>query len=62
MLSNWLLIMVSYAEPVVVNHMCYAQPMVLNHVCYAEKVVVSHVLLCCASSFESWWIMLSQWL
>ena len=31
MLSNWLGIMVSYAEPVVVNPMCYAETGVVNH-------------------------------
>jgi hypothetical protein len=48
MLSLWLLIMVRYSEPVVVNLavLCYAESVVVNHVCDAEPVVVSHVVLC----------------
>jgi hypothetical protein len=43
--------MVSYPEPVVVNH---------DEAWLAS--VVNHGVLCCASGYESWCAMLSQWL
>jgi hypothetical protein len=30
-------------------------------VCYAEQLVVNHGVLCWASGYESWWLMLRQW-
>jgi hypothetical protein len=46
MLSQWFWIMVSYAEPNVVNH---------------DEVLLTNVF-CCASGWESWCGKLSQWL
>jgi hypothetical protein len=45
-LNNWLWFMVSYAGPVVVNHMCYAEPVVMNYSLFWW------------ASCESWWVML----
>jgi hypothetical protein len=63
MLSQWLWIMVSYAESVVVNHgeVCWASGLWIM-VCYAVPVVVNHGGLCSANSCESWWALMSQWL
>jgi hypothetical protein len=51
MLSQLLLIMVSYAEKVV-----------LDHGDYAGLEGVKRSELCWASGYESWCVMLSQWL
>ena len=42
--------------------MCYSEPVVVNHMCYAEPVAVDHSVLCWESIYESWWVMISQWL
>jgi hypothetical protein len=71
--SQWLWIIVCYAEPVVVNHvvLCWASGckslcVILSQwlwimVNYFEPVVVNNVVLFWASGCESWWVMLSQW-
>ena len=53
--------MVSYAEPMDVNHgvLCWWLGIM---VCYAEAVVVNHGVLSLTSGCESWYVMLSQWL
>ena len=78
MLSQWLCIIVCYADLSFMGIMvCYAEPVVVNHcvlcwavymgimVSYAEQVVMNNYVLCgewCASGCESWWVMLIQWL
>jgi hypothetical protein len=64
MLIQWLSIMVSYDEPVVVNHGliccdkgCESWRAMLSQwlliiVCYSEQVIVNHGELCCASGCE----------
>jgi hypothetical protein len=72
--SQWLWIILCYAQPVVVNNgvLCWGSGCELWCVvpcqwlyivlCYAEPVVVNHGVLCWASGCESWCAMLSQWL
>jgi hypothetical protein len=57
MVSQWLWMMVCYAESVVVN---YAVLCLWIMVSYIEPVTVNHGLLCYASGCESWWVMLCQ--
>ena len=38
----------------------YAEPLVVNHICYAEPVVVNHGEVCLATGFESCCAMLGQ--
>jgi hypothetical protein len=57
MQSQWLWIMVSNAEPVVVN---YAVLCLWIMASYTAAVAVKHGLLCCAGGCESWWVMLCQ--
>jgi hypothetical protein len=65
---------VSYYEPVVMNHgvLCWSSGcgswcVMLSlrlwiMVCFDEPVVVNHGVLCWACGCESWCVMLSQWL
>jgi hypothetical protein len=59
MLSQWLWIIVSYAEPVGVNHMLNQWFGIM--VCFAEAVLVNHGVLFSAVGCESWWVMLSHY-
>ena len=62
-LSQWLWIMVSYDEPVFVNHgdLWWASGYV-SWVCSTELMVVHHGVVCWASDCESRSVILSQWL
>ena len=62
MLSQWVWIMMCYAERMAM--LSYSKPVVVmwNIVCYDEPVIVNHWLLCWASDCESCCFMLSQWL
>ena len=71
-LRYWLWIIVSYAEPVVVNHcvlcragcvgimVCYAEPVIGNDDVNAVPVVVNHSVFVCASRCEPWRVMRRQ--
>jgi hypothetical protein len=73
-LSQWLWIIVSYAEPVIVNHVvlfwaigCESWCIILSQLlwimlCYSEPVVLNHGELSWTSCGELWCVILSQWL
>jgi hypothetical protein len=71
MLSQWLWIMVSYAEPnscesccVILSRVCLSYGVLCRAIGYKwyESVVVNHGVLCWTSGCESWCGMLTKWL
>ena len=60
MLRQWLLIMLCYAEPMVVNHCAILIQWLWIMVCYIEPVVVNRGVIYWASDCESWCVILSQ--
>jgi hypothetical protein len=74
MLSQWVWIIMCYAERIVVNHVvlcwtsgCESWSVMLSQwswimFCYVESVVVNHVVLCLAIGCESCCVMLGHWL
>ena len=63
MLSQWLWIIVSYADPGVwESWYAMLSQLLWIMMCYAEPVVVNHCELCWSSGCEALWVILSEWL